>query len=286
MSSIPSVQIGNGPTVHHLAGATSDAKYLYNEIFVDKVYLRYGITIDDGDCIFDVGANIGMFSMFAMLHAEQLDIYAFEPVPPTFDILEMNLSPENLENQGNIKPMPYGLSDQATSLEISFFPESPTNSTCYLSDKRSESSLVNSSLKLSDVWRVDKIGFVLLLLLFPFRHWLLKEHLKKIWSNPVQFEAEFLTLDSVIEENNVETINLLKVDVEGSEFDVLDGISEENWSRVQQLVAEVSPSNSDKLPAFEDALKRRGFTNITLESLGYDHYKPELGTTCNIYATR
>lgn len=42
-----------------------DVLFLYKEIFEDKAYLKHGLTIREGDVVIDVGANIGMFSIFA-----------------------------------------------------------------------------------------------------------------------------------------------------------------------------------------------------------------------------
>jgi hypothetical protein len=41
-----------------------ETEFIYEEIFIEKEYLKHGITINDEDCIFDVGANIGLFSIF------------------------------------------------------------------------------------------------------------------------------------------------------------------------------------------------------------------------------
>ena len=67
------------------------ALYVYNEIFVDNQYLKYGIGVKEGDVVFDVGANIGLFSRFIANKAQNLKIFAFEPVPTIFKVLESNL---------------------------------------------------------------------------------------------------------------------------------------------------------------------------------------------------
>ena len=42
-----------------------DVHYLYKEIFVDQAYLRHGIRICPASTVIDVGANVGLFSIFA-----------------------------------------------------------------------------------------------------------------------------------------------------------------------------------------------------------------------------
>ena len=42
-----------------------EVAFLYKEIFEDKSYLQHGIDLKPGDTVLDVGANIGLFSLFA-----------------------------------------------------------------------------------------------------------------------------------------------------------------------------------------------------------------------------
>ena len=60
---------------------------IYKEIFDDKVYARHGIEISDGDTVIDIGANIGLFALFAKQEGSRAKIYCFEPAPETKEIL-------------------------------------------------------------------------------------------------------------------------------------------------------------------------------------------------------
>ena len=57
-----------------------ETELMYNEIFEARQYMRSGIALSSGDTIVDVGANIGMFTM-----------YAVEPVSETFEVLTRNM---------------------------------------------------------------------------------------------------------------------------------------------------------------------------------------------------
>jgi hypothetical protein len=59
-------------------------------------------------------------------------------------------------------------------------------------------------------------------------------------------------------------IDLVKIDVEGAEYDVLTGIDEADWPRIRQLVAEVHDLNGE-LAAVRDLLERRSFDVSTPE---------------------
>nr|AFB69908.1 OciA [uncultured bacterium] len=67
----------NGLEIVHLNAYETD--YLYREIFEDECYLRHGITLSDRATVVDIGANIGLFSLFVMSRSPGAKIYAFEP---------------------------------------------------------------------------------------------------------------------------------------------------------------------------------------------------------------
>ena len=80
----------NGEEIFYIDKLT--ALYVYNEIFVENEYLRHGIEIKNGDIIFDVGANIGLFTLFIAKQAKDLKIFTFEPVAIIFQILKANVA--------------------------------------------------------------------------------------------------------------------------------------------------------------------------------------------------
>ena len=58
----PSFSLPNGMTVFGLN--LNDTLTVYHDIFDDDCYRLHGVTIRDGDCILDVGANTGLFILF------------------------------------------------------------------------------------------------------------------------------------------------------------------------------------------------------------------------------
>jgi len=57
-----------------------------------------------------------------------------------------------------------------------------------------------------------------------------------------EIACQLKTISEVIRENGIERIDLLKVDAEKSESDVLAGIHEDDWRKIQQIVMESSRS--------------------------------------------
>jgi len=68
----------------------------FNDIWLYRTYTSGGYDIKHGSIVVDVGANIGLFSLFAARYAEK--VYSFEPYPPVFDYLVRNTSGNRISN--------------------------------------------------------------------------------------------------------------------------------------------------------------------------------------------
>jgi hypothetical protein len=69
-----------------------EAALLYREIGEDRIYSRHGIEVHDDDCIFDVGTNIGLYSVLLLRTYRRLRIFAFEPIPSVYALAEHNMA--------------------------------------------------------------------------------------------------------------------------------------------------------------------------------------------------
>ena len=108
-------RLPDGAQVAHLNRNETD--YIYNEIFVLQAYLRHGISINDGDCLIDAGANIGLFTVFASRLARNLRIFSFEPNPIAFACLTANAN----TGEAEVTCLPVGLSREDKSAEMTSF---------------------------------------------------------------------------------------------------------------------------------------------------------------------
>ncbi|HTA95158.1 MAG TPA: hypothetical protein VK769_03450, partial [Verrucomicrobiae bacterium] len=82
-------QLPNGLPVYHVNKHETD--FLYKEIFVERAYLKHGITLKANACVFDVGANIGMFTLFIKQECADATVYAFEPIPELNRVIKLNV---------------------------------------------------------------------------------------------------------------------------------------------------------------------------------------------------
>jgi hypothetical protein len=79
-----------------------------------------------------------------------------------------------------------------------------------------------------------------------------------------QVNCQLRTMSSVIEEEKVERIDLLKVDCEGAELSVLLGIKDEHWPMIKSTVIEIHDLDN-RLQTVKSLLTKQGFTSIHTE---------------------
>lgn len=251
----------DGAPVAHLNRNETD--YIYNEVFALQAYLRHGISISDGDCIVDAGANIGLFTVFANRLACGLRTIALEPNPAAFACLAANA-----EAWGEaVQCLPHGLSRENGSAQLTCF-----TGLSLLSGFHADTAVEREMLQhyvqnqqadaAQDERQTADLGA------------LLDTRLQS-----ATVTARLRTLSSVITEQGIERIDLLKVNVEKSELDVLLGIEAADWPRIRQLVVEV------------DLLEHLGAIVALLQGQGFEIFveqDPLLRNTelCYVYAIR
>ncbi len=91
--------------------------------------------------IFDVGANRGEYSEFALAACPQARIFAFEPIPSVFEQLKEALGSETRANLNQL-----ALSNQAGDLRL-WFDQSNTGNTTALGDVQSSIHKIDSPLE-------------------------------------------------------------------------------------------------------------------------------------------
>ncbi len=72
----------------------------------------------DGDCVFDVGANIGLFTLFVQQHCEHARVYAVEPMPEVFERLRLNATLYG----GDVELLEVALGREAGQASFTYYP--------------------------------------------------------------------------------------------------------------------------------------------------------------------
>jgi amino acid adenylation domain-containing protein/FkbM family methyltransferase len=211
----------DGTAVAHLNKNETD--YIYREIFELQAYLRHGIVLEDGDCIVDAGANIGLFTVFASRLASNARIYAFEPNPDAFACLNLNGKAWG----SRVKCFPCGLSRENTTCEMTVFNGFSLLSGFHANVEK-ERGVVQAYA--ANLHGQSTDGDTLATEIDDLLNGRFRARTQL---------AQLRTLSSVIAEEKIERIDLLKINVEKSELDVLRGISAADWPKIRQLVIEV-----------------------------------------------
>jgi amino acid adenylation domain-containing protein/FkbM family methyltransferase len=229
----------DGSPVAHLNKNETD--YIYHEIFVLKAYLRHGITVRDGDCIVDAGANIGLFTVFVNRLARDLRMFSFEPNPTVYECLKANAAAWG----ENVKCLPFGLSSKNTTSEMTFY-EGLSLLSGFHADPEAERNVVKHYVlnQQSASPRTDQLAADI-------------EELIDHRLQNKKFKAELRTLSSVIAQERIDRIDLLKVNVEKSELEVLKGLQPGDWKKIRQLVIEVDLT--ENLEPIALLLKQHGY---------------------------
>ncbi len=68
------------------------------ETFIDRFYERFGAVIRRSWRIVDIGGGLGDFSLFAATQQTGVQVYAFEPTPESFALLQRNVAANNIRN--------------------------------------------------------------------------------------------------------------------------------------------------------------------------------------------
>lgn len=221
----------------------AEARYFYHDVFEKRVYLRNGLSLADGDCVFDVGGNIGMTTLFMHSLGRRITSFTFEPAPRLFEILRFNAG----RYAPGARLFNYGISDRAGEAEFTFYPNSPGMSTFHPRlDEERETLLAIMENQLEQ--GMEGMTGVM-------RHAddLLEERFRA-----ETFRCTLRPLSQVIYEHRVERIDLLKVDVQKSEMQVLEGIEAADWPKVRQVVLEVHDVDG-ALDRVAGLLDRHGF---------------------------
>jgi phthiocerol/phenolphthiocerol synthesis type-I polyketide synthase E len=231
----------NGLRVVH-QGLT-EAEHFYQDIFEKQIYRRHGVELRDGACVFDVGANIGTFMLYAHQVCRGARIYSFEPAPPLFEKLRLNAALNRVE----ARLFNFGISDREGTAEFTFYPHSSGMSSFH-ADKRQEKEILRLMMEKEREAGVEGVGE-----LMDFADDLLEARFRS-----ESFQCRLRPLSSVVAECEVEWIDLLKIDVQKAELEVLAGLREEHWPIVGQIVMEVHDLDG-RLERIARLLEERGF---------------------------
>lgn len=191
----------NGVQLHYRPG-TSDQGLIY------KILLRPGPKADywlppdiDARVVLDIGANIGIASIYLARRFPRAQIFAFEPVPANFAILR-----RNVEALGNVRPIQTALGVKDGSFE------------CYHSDTDTNLGGYSFHESGSDTGR--------------------------------RVRVEVREAKSMVQELGLRSADVIKIDTEGSEYDILTNLGKDFLGGAQWVYGELHGNRDFELLEF------------------------------------
>lgn len=179
---------------------TSDYGLIYEILVLQGKKAEYYVPSEiKPSVILDIGANIGVTSVWLTKKFPAAKIYSFEPLPENFSILLKNIS-----SYPNITALNYGLGDKDGQFE---FYENEDNA------NKGGGSIYKLNSDES------------------------KHGTSKNYRDPVKINIR--EASSALNENNIDHIDILKIDTEGAEFDILSSIPKNILNSTKWIMGEL-----------------------------------------------
>jgi FkbM family methyltransferase len=182
----------------------SAAEYVIKEIFSQRRYERPGFEIKPTDTIVDVGANIGIFSIWAAQKASQGKILAVEPTS-VIDVLKFNIEKNGVYN---VIPVRNAAGPDDQTWEFKTYPGF---------------NIINHR----NDWEPMVVTRLAIKLLYG-----------RYQSKPVIERAFVKSLERILDENGVDRVDYCKIDCEGGEYEIFRNLSTRGFERLGKIAME------------------------------------------------
>lgn len=221
-----------------------------HEIFSDDL-AAHGLTLPADGTYVDVGANIGLFSLYLRDRCPGARIVAFEPMPAVFEALAANVAALDPPAEA----LALALGEAPGWAEFDYFPGVAALST----QKREVGQAMAAGLRqllgggrqaaaeVNDI--LERTGAAEAVADTSFLDQLL---------TPQTVRARVDTLSAQMAALGIDHVDLLKIDTEGAEREVLAGLAEADWPKIRQMLVEVH-LGEEVTHAMADELRQRGF---------------------------
>lgn len=193
-----------------LRGMITTGGFQFTEFKATINYLRKTNNLT-GDTFFDIGANVGVHTIYSLKEPEIKHVIAVEPSHSNLDFLKMNLQLNQMDNQVTIVPAALGETNSTGSLV-----KNPTNCGDYRLEPKMQSA---KNLFNEDNFETETINII--------------------------------TLDSLLDSNlcDLDNINLMWMDTQGSEGLIL-GTSQKILETRCPIYVEFWPYGMDRLDSY------------------------------------
>lgn len=210
----------------------ADTDFIYSEVFLSQIYYHPEMKIRKYPVVMDVGANIGIYAIWAARRYQPFQVFAYEASPRTFQYLAENIAHQVDPQTTRVIPINRAVARRSGEKLV-----------------LNQSTTVSGISTLLDARRVSWV-----------------EHAAET-SALERHEVTTTTVSDEIAAHGLEQIDILKIDVEGYFLEVLGGIRDEDFAKIRNVVVEVDYLPETGIGPFEveSLLRAKGFTTDCLD---------------------
>ncbi len=214
------------------------ARFLIAELFRKNRYAHPGFELRPTDTVVDVGANMGLFTLWAAPQVPQGCVLAIEPTS-VMDCLKMNV---RLNSLVNVRPLKTAVGGSQPSLDFVEYPGF---------------NIVTHQAGI----RPALTTRLLIRLLY-----------RRYRQEPVRVTVPCEPLAKILDEAHLDVVNLLKMDCEGGEYEIVRSLPQDYWERIERVALEFHELRRDQRHGeLVQCLKKAGFAVEVRRKL-FDYY--------------
>lgn len=173
------------------------------------------------DPIIDIGAHVGFFSIFTNCLNNDVKIYSIEPEKNNFELLNKHKEENKITN---IKTFKCAIGKETRDGELIIKEDSINHKV--------------KKLKIETSGRIQKS--------------------KK--EEGIFQDIRIFSLKDFFNDNKIKKVSLIKMDIEGGEYDIIENLNVDDFSKIGAFVLEAHDSKTKNRKCLEEKLRENGFS--------------------------
>lgn len=147
-----SIKLKNG--LEFIVRARTMDRSIIKEVWMQDIYNQHGICVEEGDTVIDIGAHVGIFSIYAANRSKTGKVFAFEPFIENFKRLENH---KKINAKSNLSVYNLGMSNIEGTQTLNLSPDNNTGGHSIHLKTESDNKIEIQTIRLADFCKQEKI---------------------------------------------------------------------------------------------------------------------------------